>query len=82
MTTENPVDLFIEHIKKVDEKSKTFYEDCFVVINDPRMIGERYEGGKLDTYLNDIQGHGYAPDEVKKYLIELAQTVDRTERDG
>lgn len=78
----NPVDEFIKNIKAVDEDSETFYADCFVTINDPTTVGERYEGGKLDTYLNDIEGHGYTPKQVKGFLIELARTVDRTERDG
>lgn len=74
----NPIAEFIKRLSKVDEQSKTFYEDCFAVINDPETIGVKYEGGKLDTYLNDIQGHNYSPEEVKQYLIELVQRVDRT----
>lgn len=74
----NPVTEFIKEIQKVDEKSETFYADCFNAINNPKTIGAKYEGGKLDTYLNDIQGHDYPPEQVKEYLIELVQRVDRT----
>lgn len=77
----NPVDEFIKRLAKVNNKSKTFYADCVAVINDPETIGERYEGGKLDTYLNDIRGHEYSPDEVKGFLTELVQRVDRTNRE-
>ena len=74
----NPVDSFIAAIRKLKSEGDAFYDEAFATINE--HLGERYEGGRLEVYLNDIRGHGYSPDEVKGFLEELARTVDRTDR--
>lgn len=76
----NPVDEFVKQIKTVKGKGETFYTNCFEMIEE--TLGDRYEGGKLDTYLSDIKGHDYEPAKVKDFLIELVHTVDRTDRGG
>lgn len=74
----NPVDSFIQAISKVESEGDAFYTDAFRTIDE--HLGTRYEGARLEMYLNDIRGHGYQPKELKSFLIELARTVDRTDR--